>query len=152
MRTKALTLARTERMRESNKQRRSSSKSSSRIQRVAVVEGFFLLFGLCLAGRLFYIAILQHGKYQHMARIQHQSTVSLEAQRGLIYDRNHTPLALNEACVSVGVDLRLMKDRRAAAEKIAKILGEAPAVLYQRMKTDRSFVWLKRRVDADLGP
>ncbi|MGH7496413.1 MAG: penicillin-binding transpeptidase domain-containing protein [bacterium] len=152
MRTKALTLARNERRRESNKQRRSSPKSSSRFQRVAVVEGFFLLFGLCVAGRLFYIAILQHGKYQHMAKVQHQSTVSLEAQRGLIYDRNHNPLALNEACISIGVDLRLMKDRRAAAEKIAKVLGEGPAALYQRMKTDRSFVWLKRRVDADFGP
>ncbi len=152
MRTKAITLAYPERKRENNKQRHSSSKSSSCWQRVAVVEGFFLLFGLCLAGRLFYIAVLQHGRYQQMAKVQHQSTVSLEAQRGLIYDRNRNPLVLNEACISVGVDLRQVKDRRGVAEKLAKLLGESSSALYARMKTERSFVWLKRRVDAELAP
>ncbi len=152
MKTKAFAHARYERRRESNKQRRSSSKSSSRWPRVAVVEGFFLLFGLCLVGRLFYLAVLQHGKYRQMAKAQHQSTVSLEAQRGLIYDRNHNLLALNEACISVGADLRQIKDRRGTAEKLAKILGEPAHALSQRMKTERSFVWLKRRIDAELAP
>lgn len=152
MKTKAFAHARFERRRESNKQRRTSSKSSSRGLRVAVVEGFFLLFGLCLAGRLFYVAVWQHGKYRQMAKAQHQASISLEAQRGLIYDRNRQPLALNEACISIGADLRQIKDRRGTADKLAKILGESAGALAQRMKTERSFVWLKRRVDAELAP
>jgi len=118
--------------------------------RVAMVEGFFLLFGLCLVGRLLYIQALQHGKYQNLARMQHHTAASVAAQRGMIYDRNFNLLALNEACISIGVDLRQVKDRRQLADKVGRIIGEPSSKLYERMKTDRSFVWLKRRVAAEL--
>ncbi len=118
--------------------------------RVAMVEGFFLLFGLCLVGRLLYLQIIQHGKYQSMAKVQHHTTVPVSAQRGLIYDRNLNLLALNEACISIGADLRQVKDRRKLADKVGRIIGEPSSKLYERMKTERSFVWLKRRVNADL--
>ena len=115
-----------------------------------MVEGFFLLFGLCLVGRLLFIQIWQHGKYQSQARNQHNTAAPVIAQRGLIYDRNLNLLALNEACISVGADLRQVKDRRKLADKVGRIIGEPSSKLYERMKTERSFVWLKRRVNADL--
>lgn len=120
--------------------------------RVAMVEGFFLLFGMGLVCRLIYLQVLQHGKYQNLARIQHNTTVPVAAQRGMIYDRNLNLLALNEACISIGVDVRQIKSRRQLADKVGHIIGEPAAKLYERMKTDRSFAWLKRRVDAELEP
>ncbi|NUO82306.1 PASTA domain-containing protein [candidate division KSB1 bacterium] len=129
---------------------KSPTRKTPRSYRVAMVEGFFLLFGMCLVGRLIYIQVVQHGKYQSLARMQHHSAVPITAQRGVIYDRNLNLLALNEACISIGVDLRQVKDRRKLADKVGKTIGEPSAKLYERMKTDRSFVWLKRRVDADL--
>jgi cell division protein FtsI (penicillin-binding protein 3) len=131
---------------------KSPARKTAPSYRVAMVEGFFLLFGLCLVGRLVYIQVLQHGKYESLAKGQHHAAVPVTAQRGLIYDRNLNVLALNEACISIGADLRQVKDRRQLADKVSRIIGEPSSKLYERMKTERSFVWLKRRVNADLEP
>jgi cell division protein FtsI (penicillin-binding protein 3) len=119
--------------------------------RIVALEWFFLLFGLVLAGRLVYIQILQREKYQKMAKVQHLSEIPLPAQRGLIFDRGQNLLALNEPCVSVGLDLRLAKGRTAYAEKLALLFGESAAALLERMRGERTFVWLRRRVDSDLA-
>ncbi len=146
MKNRSLTAARTAAL------QKSPARKPAPSYRVAMVEGFFLLFGLCLVGRLLYVQVLQHGKYQSMAKGQHHTAVPVSAQRGAIYDRNFNLLALNEACISIGVDLRQVKDRRQLADKVGRIIGEPSSKLYERMKTDRSFVWLKRRVAAELEP
>lgn len=131
--------------------RKNKTADKAQPHRIVFVEAFFLLFALVLAGRLLYLQLLQRGKYQNAAKNQHYSTMPLEAQRGIIYDRNHNMLALNDACISVGVELRQVKDRRGLANKLARILGESSGALLERMRTDLPFVWLKRRVDAELA-
>ena len=124
---------------------------SPRINRVAVIEVSFVLFWLALVVRLVYIEVLQRGKYQDLANVQHHTIIPLEARRGLILDRNENILALNEACSSVGIDLRRVSDHRAVAARLAPILGESAAQLRSRMAGNRPFVWLRRRVDVDLA-
>lgn len=137
--------------RDSPSKRKTKTADAAQPNRSVFIEAFFLLFALILISRLLYIQLLQRGKYQNAAKSQHYSAIPLEAQRGLIYDRNHNMLALNDACISVGVELRQVKDRRGLAHKLARILGESSAALLERMRTDRPFVWLKRRVDAELA-
>lgn len=86
-----------------------------------------------------------------MARMQHISRVQVEAQRGLIYDRNMNLLALNESCISVGVDLRMVANRRQCAQKLAPLLGESAATLLSSMAGGKDFVWLRRQVDFELA-
>jgi cell division protein FtsI/penicillin-binding protein 2 len=127
------------------------ARPSKRDWRVLALEIFFLSFGLAVVGRLIYIQALQREKYQKMAKVQHLSEIPLLAQRGLIYDRSENILALNEASVSVGLDLRLVKNRAEYAEKLAPLLGESAADLRQLMKRGHNFIWLRRRVDPDLA-
>ncbi len=115
------------------------------------LEFFFLCFGLLVVARLIYIQVLQSTKYQKMAKVQHLSEIPLLAQRGLIYDRSENLLALNEARVSVGLDLRLVKNRNEYAEKLAPLLGLSAATLRETMRGERNFVWLRRRADPDLA-
>ena len=117
--------------------------------RMLALEIFFLCFGLLVVARLIYIQALRRGKYQTLAKVHHLSSIPLPAQRGLIYDRHQNILALNEACVSIGLDLRLVKSRAAYAEKLSPLLHESIASLREKMSGDRSFVWLRRRVDPD---
>ncbi|MDZ7343808.1 MAG: penicillin-binding protein 2, partial [candidate division KSB1 bacterium] len=119
--------------------------------RIWALEFFFLAFGLLLVGRLIHIQILQREKYQKMAKGQYFSELPLLAPRGLIYDRHQNLLALNETCVSVGVDLRMVKNRNEYAKKLAPILGESSHTLWERMRGDRSFVWLRRRLDSEIA-
>jgi cell division protein FtsI (penicillin-binding protein 3) len=113
------------------------------------LEIFFLCFGAIIVLRLIYIQVWQREKYQKLAKVQHLSTIPLPAQRGLIYDRNQNVLAVNEACVSVGLEMRQVKSPATYAEKLAPLLGEPAAALREKMDSDRNFVWLRRRVDPD---
>jgi len=127
------------------------AKSAKRDWRMLALEIFFLCFGLLVVARLVYIQVLQREKYRKMAKVQHLSEIPLLAQRGLIYDRSENLLALNEARVSVGLDLRLVKNRAAYAEKLAPLLGQSAASLRETMRGERHFVWLRRRADPDLA-
>lgn len=131
------------------KLRNPKAKDAGRDWRMFALEIFFLCFGAVVVVRLLYIQVWQREKYQKLAKVQHHSTIPLPAQRGLIYDRHQNVLAVNEACVSVGIDLRQVKSRSAYAEKLAPLLGEAAAALREKMSGDRNFVWLRRRVDPD---
>ena len=127
----------------------SKSPKAGRDWRIPTLEIFFLCFGAVIVLRLIYIQVWQREKYQKMAKVQHLSTISLPAQRGLIYDHHLNLLAVNEACVSVGIELRQVKSRAAYAEKLSPLLGESAPSLREKMNGDRSFVWLRRRVDPD---
>ena len=120
--------------------------------RCNIVQGFFLLFGFCLIFRLFYIGVLQRDKYQNLAKGQHRSIIPIAAKRGNIYDRNTNILALNEACISIGADLKKIKHRLQAAKKLAGILNQPSERIYARMQSGNSFVWLSRHIDAELAP
>jgi cell division protein FtsI (penicillin-binding protein 3) len=127
------------------------ARSAQRDWRMLALEIFFLCFGLLVVVRLIYIQALQSGKYQKMAKVQHLAEIPLLAQRGLIYDRSENLLALNEARVSVGLDLRLVKNRAEYAEKLAPLLGQSAAALREIMRGERNFIWLRRRIDPDLA-
>lgn len=120
-------------------------------RRLVLIKIIFLVGGLALISRLAFIQIVRQEDYQSMAKMQHVSQVQIEAQRGLIYDRNLNLLALNEPCISVGADLRMIKNRRQSAQHLAPLLGESPTTLLARMSSGKDFVWLRRQVDFEVA-
>jgi len=131
------------------KPRAARAKNGGRDWRMLALEIFFLCFGAVIVLRLLYIQAWQREKYQRLAKVQHLATIPLPAQRGVIYDRHQNILAVNEASVSVGLELRHVKSRAAHAERLAPLLGESTAALREKMDGDRNFVWLRRRLDPD---
>jgi cell division protein FtsI (penicillin-binding protein 3) len=129
--------------------RKAKPKDLGQQRRMLVLEIFFLCFGTLIVLRLLHIQVWQREKYQTMAKVQHLASIPLPAQRGLIYDRNQNILAVNEASVSVGIELRQVKNHAVYAEKLAALLNEPAAAVREKMSGDRNFVWLRRRVDPD---
>ncbi len=75
--------------------------------------------------------------------------VPVEAKRGTIYDRSG-----NELVTSVSVDSAYafppqIKDKPAAADKIAEALSMDREDVYNRLTQNVGFVWIKRRIDYD---
>jgi penicillin-binding protein 2 len=62
----------------------------------------FVLFGV-LAFRLWYLQVLTGDKYVTMAKDNREREVTVEAPRGVIYDRNGKILVQNRAGLSVGI-------------------------------------------------
>ncbi len=112
-----------------------------------------MVFAAVIVLRLLYIQLWERSKYKQMADRQYIIKLPLDAQRGLIYDRNMNLLALNEACISIGLDKSQMEGTATHyARQLARVLDVSEARLKRRITSVRNnFLWLVRRIDSDYG-
>jgi cell division protein FtsI (penicillin-binding protein 3) len=75
-------------------------------------------------------------------------TLELAAERGVIYDRNGEPLAVNTLDYRVGISPNLVADPQAAAVQLAGILGLNELEVYEQLRSDQLWVQLSARVPA----
>ena len=109
---------------------------------------FLLLVGLALAGlRTADLQINQHARLAALARDEYLREVKVPARRGQIMDRHGQSLAISIDVPSLYANPSLIDDPRQAARALAKHLDTDLHTLYQRLATDKYFVWLQRRVD-----
>ncbi|MEA3489138.1 MAG: penicillin-binding protein 2 [Candidatus Omnitrophota bacterium] len=116
-----------------------------RIRRFLVF--FFLIaFLTALLVRLFYLQVLRFHNFSEMASEQHNQVRRIEPRRGTIFDRNMEPLAINLDTPSVYCDPREVRDKERAAELLSRVLNMDSRVLSERLKRDKAFIWVKRKV------
>lgn len=106
----------------------------------------FVAFGV-LAGRAFWIQVVNRNFYVAQGQKRYQRTIELNAMRGRIVDRNGSMLAVSLATFEIWATPRLVES--AAFAPLAKLLEVPLAELQRRLTGDRRFVLLKRQVDAD---
>jgi cell division protein FtsI (penicillin-binding protein 3) len=100
-----------------------------------------------LAGRAFWVQVANHGFYVKQGQKRYQRTLELDAMRGRIVDRNGALLAVSLATFEVWANPKVLD--AAAHAPLARLLDMPPKELERRLAGDRSFVLLKRQVDAE---
>jgi cell division protein FtsI (penicillin-binding protein 3) len=109
-----------------------------------------LAFALVLI-RLVNLQVLQAAELTVKADRQHQKSVSFEGARGTIYDRYGKVLAMNMEVPSVfGVPASL-DDPAQTARRLSPILHVRSGDLEKRLRQDRHFVWLARKLEPEQG-
>jgi cell division protein FtsI (penicillin-binding protein 3) len=120
-------------------------------RRAAVVAGL-LLGGLGLvAARSAQLQVVQHGLLAKLAEDEYLNEVRLPARRGNIYDRHGKPLAVSVDVPSVYANPMAVQDPRGAATQLARLLSVSKETLYQRLASERMFVWVERQVSPDVA-
>jgi len=116
-----------------------------------VVAGL-LAAGFCVVlVRLVNLQVQQAAELTQRADRQHQKNVTLEGARGTIYDRNSKVLAMNVEVPSVfGVPTSLGDPRR-TARNLSPILHVKATELEKKLKQEKHFVWLARKLEPDQG-
>ncbi len=107
--------------------------------------GFFVL----VASRLIQIQVVDAGRYQEIARRQHEAEVDLPASRGSVLDRNGRVLVSNTMFVSFGADPKLVSNKSGqVAARFSQVFGK-PREMYRTKlaSTQKRFVWLERQVN-----
>jgi cell division protein FtsI (penicillin-binding protein 3) len=104
-------------------------------------------FGLVLVGRLVHLQIIQHDRLAAQSDKQYLRSVEITSGRGNIYDRNRNQLATNIRVESVYADPKSVIDKNKTARILAKTLGMKPGTLLKKLKSDRHFVWIKRKCE-----
>lgn len=123
----------------------------SRFIVAAVALGF-----VGLAGRALYVQVIASDFYQRQGEVRFARTLALPAHRGRILDRNGFILASSVPAASIwaipeDVDGN-NPEVRAKLKQLAKLLDmPLPALLARLANEDKSFVWVKRQLDWDVG-
>lgn len=115
--------------------------------RIALI---FLLLSAGFAavtGRLLYLQVVRSGDLTARAERQQESVITIEPKRGTIYDRMGRELAVSVDADSIYGVPSAVRDPRALAQRLARILPEDARTLERRLDSGRSFVWLSRKVD-----
>ena len=117
-------------------------------RRIRLLLGLFVLVFAGTLGRAVWLQAVQASTLEQMASRQHESTTTIPAARGTIFDRTGQPLAIGEQATTVYADPRRVKNPRRVALAAAKELGLDAESLYPLL-ADRTkrFVYVKRKAD-----
>ena len=124
--------------------------SRTPVWRSKLVVGAIAL-GFCgLAARAAYIQVIANEFYQRQGEVRFARTLELPANRGRILDRNGMILASSVPAPSIWAipeDVDLSKEQ---LQQLAGLLDMPAAELSKKLdQDDKTFVWIKRQVDAD---
>jgi cell division protein FtsI (penicillin-binding protein 3) len=125
------------------------SAESGRSQlRIAGVAALVLVWMLVAVGQLARLQLFEYRTYLERARRQQQRIVEVSPPRGIIYDRNGRELAVSIQVDSAFAVPAEIPNPHIAARLLSPILQLAPEEIETRLSRSRSFVWLKRKLDA----
>jgi len=106
-----------------------------------------ILFGFALIGcRLFYLQVLQSDAGAHEVQRQHQKSMMVQSDRGVIVDRHGHPLALNVDVPSVFVNPKVLKDPQQTARALAPVLDMKIGKLRELFRQSPSRVRVTRQL------
>ena len=106
----------------------------------------FAAFG-GLAARAFWVQVVNQDFYASQGQKRYQRVIELDATRGRIVDRNGSMLAVSLATYEIWATPKLLDE--AGFAPLARLLEVPLAELRRRLAGDKTFVLLKRQVDAD---
>jgi cell division protein FtsI (penicillin-binding protein 3) len=120
-------------------------------RRVRVIGGVMLTALAGVAARSFQLQVAQHESLAKLSRGQYLNDVKVPAARGVILDREGRPLAISVESPSVFANPGEVKDPRGTARKLAQILKLDLDATYQKLASERYFVWLSRQVSPEVA-
>ena len=136
---------------------RSKSRPDVSPGRALFVAAFIGFWMLVIAGRLVYLQFSQHEELANRARLQQSNSIETTPQRGELLDRYERQLARSIQTVSLfldpdGLDAATLDQN---AKQLAQTLGMKQADLakefHEAHAEKRRFIWIARRLDAELG-
>ncbi len=106
-----------------------------------------------MGARLIDLQVLRCDEMRAAAADQQERQVSVDARRGLIYDREGRELAMSIEVDSMYADQATIEDPGRAAAALAPALGlSAPerSELARKLTGSKQFVWVRRKIDPGL--
>ncbi len=124
------------------------TKKNLKIRIVSVLLIFLILF-IALLSRAFQLQILSGQKLKTMAQKQQTTTLQLQPERGVIYDRNGEKLAASIMADSVCADPSKIADPVRTSQQISDILHLDKTVVFKKISEPKNFCWLARRISPE---
>jgi len=122
------------------------AKARILILSLVLIAGF-LIIGI----RLFFLQVVHASSLADRAEKQRRKTIMIEGDRGTIFDRKGRALAVNLELPSVFSTPGHLDNPSQTAKRLARLLARDPSQLKKRLKGEKSFVWIERKMDPSLA-
>lgn len=99
---------------------------------------YFIMF--CIVAKLVYIQVINFNQVNKNANESWDRSFPLQANRGIIYDKNYNEIATNIASMSVYVIPSQVKDKQFVAEELSKILNAEYETIFNKINKKTSIV------------
>ncbi len=113
-------------------------------QRLFLLLGVLMVWGLGIIGRLAYLQIGLHDWLRARADAQQTAVIAVPARRGDVLARGGQTLATSVELASIYAHPRLITNARGAAELLAPALDRSFESVYAALSSGRRFVYLAR--------
>ena len=128
------------------------SNSITKLRKRLLIVFISIAFLFCLlAGRLFYLQIIEGEFLSSKATDQWYRTLPLDAPRGMIYDEKGEILAGNESVYTVYVRPNAVKDKSAVTELLSETLSLDTVKLSEKLSQNKSEVTIARKVSPEIA-
>ncbi len=119
--------------------------------RVVLLGLLFAGLSLAVGARLYTLQYAHHDHYRDRAERMQNRRVVIQPERGDILDRTGRPLAQSTGRVTVSINARVLASRLGEREmellagQVAELTGERPAVLLDRLRSERVTALIRRQ-------
>lgn len=115
-------------------------------RRLVVVGIFFSLLLSTIGAKAVYLQVLRGPWLSEVAAKQYARSVRTLPRRGTIYDSKQRELAVSIDVRSIAASPQQIADIHSTARAISPLLGLKNETLFQKLLSERKFVWVKRHV------
>ena len=130
---------------------RGSATTRTPVKRLYILGAVLFLWVAAVLGRLVYLQIIKYDFFLNLASRQHGRTIDVDPRRGTIYDRNGTELAMSIDVDSVFAVPSEIPDQETTAQILGNVLNIDAQELLARLRSQKNFAWVKRKVDGDVS-
>src|SRR6516225_9933657 len=130
---------------------RASATTKTPVKRLYTLAAVLFLWVGAVLGRLVYLQIIKYDFFLNLASRQHGRTIDVDPRRGTIYDRNGAELAMSIDVDSVFAVPSEIPDQETTAQILANVLNIEAQELLARLRSQKNFAWVKRKVDGDVS-
>ena len=106
---------------------------------IKIILFFIFLFYSILIYRVYSLSVVSYKKYNTLSEKNIIKTIPVAPVRGVIYDRNHTPIAVNELRFNLTITSHLKdKELNSTINDISNVLDVNKTILYKEYKNQDS--------------
>lgn len=117
--------------------------------RLYVVFALMMVGFILISARLIFVQWYQHDEWVARALQAQKKSVTIEAERGTIYDRKGRVLAINIDRPSIYAVPVAIEEPMSVSRRLAPILDIPQKALLRKLRKPKQFVWLRRKISPE---
>jgi len=128
---------------------RASAPAKTPSKRLYILAAVLFLWVAAVLGRLVYLQVFKYEFFLNLASRQRGHPIPVDPRRGTIFDRNGAELAMSIDVDSAFAVPSEIPDQETTAQILAKVLDLDAHEILARLRSQRNFAWVKRKLDGD---